>query len=79
MSPCILVNVDCTMPIAMPVITVGHTFRNLPISAAPSAGIRKPNVKMPDESWIIGDAKITTNAPISELSTKLAPARKVGE
>ena len=67
------------MPIAMPVITVGQTWRNWPISAAPRAGIRKPNVNTPDDSWIIGDAKMTTKAPISELSTKLVPARNVGE
>lgn len=79
MAPCILVNVDCTMPIAIPVMTVGQTFRNLPMSAAPRAGIRNPKVKMPDDSWIVGDAKMITKAPINELNTKLAPARKVGE
>ena len=50
MSPCILVNVDCTMPIANPAMTVGHTNRNRPISAAPSPGMRYRNVYTPEDN-----------------------------
>ncbi len=59
--------------------TVGHTFVKAPMSAAPRAGMRNPNVNTPDESWIIGDARITTTAPIIDASTKLDSASRCGE
>ena len=48
------------------------------MSAAPSAGTRNPNVKTVDESWIIGDARITTSAPINDATTKLPAASTIG-
>ena len=44
------------------------------MSAAPSAGTRNANVNTVDDSWIIGDARITTSAPISDATTKLPAA-----
>ncbi len=78
-SVCILVKLDCTRPMASPVSTVGHTFVNAPMSAAPRAGIRYPNVNTPDDSWIIGDARITATAPMSDARMKLACANSWGE
>ena len=78
-SPCSLVNDDCTMPIVNPVITVGQIDRKRPTMAAPSAGMRNPNVNTVDDNWIIGDAMITMNAPSTDEPTKLPAASNAGE
>ena len=39
-----LVNIDCTMPMSRPVMSVGQNKRKRPMRAAPRAGMRKPNV-----------------------------------
>ena len=78
-SICILVNVLCTIPMATPVNTVGQKLRNLPMSAAPKAGIKKPNVKIEPLSCTSGEAKIATTAPTTDEITQPEAARKSGE
>ncbi len=74
-----MVKLDCTIPIAKPVITVGTMKRKLPTNAAPIAGIRKPNVNTVELSWIMGAARMAMNPLTTLARTKLNPARNVGE
>ena len=78
-SPCTLVNDDCTSPMARPAPMVGQMLRSWPSRAAPRAGMKNPNVNTPEESWIIGDARMATNAPTTDANPKLSPARNSGE
>ena len=49
------------------------------MSAEPSAGIKKANVKMVGFNWICGEARMATNVATTVDTTHPSEARKSGE
>ena len=78
-STCNFTNTDWTRPMATPAPTVMGMDRNRPQSTAPRAGTRNPKLKVVAESDTMGEARMTTAAPLAAARAKPAAAAASGD